>query len=303
MEVVKNEKLSVSETRKIRQELEKNYKCPRLYPDPQLMRVPGQNWGLISCISPFSGTENAEFKDVDDLLKKKRISKPGRIQLMRLMYEKMKILLKFRGTFQNKEAADDWAQNKIGIHDGIETFTFPLYEYGFFPPSKYARNEEMQVNYLDEQAQQFYRKEKIRKEEEARVFQRRMEVFRQRVEESNAKYKKLSDEEKAELETKRKNEKETIEGVRIEKILENEQMKRLMTQDTFTTLQKLSLIIGVEPERFYEAWAQMKNDEEKARKESEDQKEKDRRMFEQEEIDVQQEQVEVEQQDDGESSN
>jgi hypothetical protein len=264
MEVVKNDPLPDRERRKIKQDLEKNYKCPRLFPDPYMMRVPGLNWGLISCISPFSGTENAEMKDVDDFLKNKRFSKPARIQLMRLMYEKMKILLKFRGAFANKEDADGWARDKIGMQDGIETFTFPLYEYGFFPPNKYARNEEMEINYLDQEAHKFYKKEKMRKEEEARVFQRRMEIFRERTEENNKKYKALTDTEKAELEAERKKKVDTIEGVPIEKILANEKIKRLMTQDTFTTLQKLSTILGIEPERFFQAWAQMKAEDEEA---------------------------------------
>lgn len=280
MEIVKNEKLSKTETRKIRDDLEKNYKCPRLYPDPHLMRVPGQNWGLISCISPFSGTENAEFKDVDDLLKKVRMSKPNRIRLMRLMYEKMKMLIKYRGSFPNKEAADDWAQHKIGMQDGIETWTFPLYEYSFFPPNKYARKDELEVNYLDEQAQQFYRKEKMRKEEEARVFQRRMEIFRERVETNNDEYKKLSDEEKEELEKKRKAESEKIEGVPIEKLLGNEKMQKLITQDSFQSIQKLSLILGIEPERYYEAWAKMKADDDRKRREEQEEKDKNRLMFE-----------------------
>ena len=266
MEVVKNEALSNSERRKITADLEKNYKCPRLFPDPYMMRVPGLNWGLISCISPFSGTENAEMKEVDDFLKQKRFSKPARIQLLRLIYEKMKILLKFRGAFANKEDADIWAHDKIGMQDGIETFTFPLYEFGFFPPNKYARNEEMDVNYLDQEAHKFYRKEKMRKEEEARVFQRRMEIFRERTDENNKKFKNLTDEEKAELETERKKKIDTIEGVPIEKILNNEKMKRLMTQDTFTTLQKLSEILGIEQERYFQAWAQLKASEEEDKK-------------------------------------
>ncbi len=271
MDVIKNDPLPDRERRKIKQDLEKNYKCPRLFPDPYMMRVPGLNWGLISCISPFSGTENAEMKDVDDFLKNKRFSKVARLQLMRMMYEKMKILLKFRGAFANKESADEWAHDKIGMQDGIETFTFPLYEYGFFPPNKYARNEEMDVNYLDQEAHKFYRKEKMRKEEEARVFQRRMEIFRERTEESNKKYKALTEEEKEELEKERKKKVDSIEGVPIEKILCNEKMKRLMMQDTFTTLQKLSEILGIEQERFFQAWAQMKaaGEEEKSKKEIE----------------------------------
>lgn len=280
MEVVKNEKLSKREARKIREDLEKNYKCPRLYPDPHLMRIPGQNWGLISCISPFSGTENAEFRDVDELLKKARLSKPNRYRLMRMMYEKMKILIKYRGSFANKEAADDWAQNKIGMQDGIETWTFPLYEFSFFPPNKYARTEEMDVNYLDKEAQMFYRKEKMRKEEEARVFQRRMEIFRERVETNNKEYQKLSDEEKAELEEKRKIESSMVEGVPIEKLLANEKMQKLITQDTFQCIQKLSKILGIEPERFYESWAQMKNNEERQKKEAEEEKKKNQLMVE-----------------------
>lgn len=263
-DIIKNEPLSDIERKKINDELEKNYKCPRLFPDPYMMRVPGLNWGLISCISPFSGTENAEMKDVDDFLKQKRFSKPARLQLMRLIYEKMKILLKFRGAFANKEDADVWAHDKIGMQDGIETFTFPLYEFGFFPPNKYARNEEMEINYLDQEAHKFYRKEKIRKEEEARVFQRRMEIFRERSDENNKKYKALTEEEKEEIIEERRNKNDNIEGVPIEKILTNEKMKRLITQDTFTTLQKLSLILGIEQERFFQAWAQMKCEEEVA---------------------------------------
>lgn len=271
MEVVKNEALSNREHRKIKDDLEKNYKCPRMFPDPYMMRVAGLNWGLISCISPFSGTENAEMKDVDDFLKNKRFSKPARMQLMRLMYEKMKILLKFRGAFANKEDADAWAHDKIGMQDGIETFTFPLYEFGFFPPNKYARNEEMDINYLDKEAHKFYKKEKMRKEEEARVFQRRMEIFRERSESNNKKYKELTEEEKEEINIERKKKVDSIEGVPIEKILSNEKMKRLMTQDTFTTLQKLSDILGIEPERFFQAWAQLKGNDMKEEEEEKNQ--------------------------------
>jgi len=273
MNTVRNEKLPDREHRQIRKDLEKNYECPTLRPDPPMMHVPGLNWGLISCISPFSGTENAEMKDIDDFLAQRRLSKVARIQLMRMMYEKMKILLKFRGAFKTQQEADQWAETRIGVHDGIETFSFKLYEYGFFPPSKYSRPEEMEVNYLDKEAQSFYRKEKMKKEEESRVFERRMEIFRENVQKNNAEFAKLTDEERKKIEGERLQEKYKIQGVEIEKILNDDKMKRVMTQDTFNTIRDLSDIIGVEPEKFYEAWArneQNKKDEEAKEKNEED---------------------------------
>lgn len=257
MNQVKSKPLPKNELRKIQDDLQKNFKVPRLLPDGGNLHLPNQNFALVSVISPLSQTQNIEWKDVEDLLIKKRFSKIARMQLLKMIHEKTKFLIKFRGAFANLGDAETFARERIGMAEGIETHVVPLYEYGFYPPSKYADKNKMNLQFADAEAQKFYKTQKMKKEEDARVFQRRMELFRQETKENNEAYAKLTDEEKADLCAKDAKQAGLIEGVPIEKILENEKIKKVMTRDTFDTIRKISDHLDIGYEQMYEAWAKM----------------------------------------------
>jgi hypothetical protein len=258
MEKIKAKQLPEHERKKIRTDLEKNYRCPRLLPDPPSIHLPSQNFALVSCISPFSGTQNADWQEVDKFLTTRRFSKIAKIQLMKMIHEKVKFLVKIRGAFPSEADAIAFAEQRIGPSEGIECFTIPMYEYGFYPPSQYADPDKCTKHYADKEAQKFYRQQRLKKEEDARCFQRRLELFRQEVKENNENYEKLSQDEKDLILEKERNEVETIEGVEVSKILQNETFQKVMTKDTFDTIRKIGDHMGISYDKIYEAWAEMR---------------------------------------------
>ena len=266
------EALSEVEKNKLQKEVEKNFKVVKLLPDPPSIMVPNQNFAVCSFISPFSGTENSEMQEVDDFLAKKRFSKVARIQLMNMMYEKFKIMLKVRGCFRTLEEADTWAKDRIGTSEGIETFSLGMYQFGFVPPNKYlTKDDKINKVFEDEKANDFYKTRRIEQEVQRRSFSRRMEIFRENTKKNNDDWKALSEEEKVELNQKRVKKETEIEGVPIEKILNDEKMQKLISQDTFTTIRDIAPFLDIDHDRLYEAWAKMNS--ERKRKEMKEEKE------------------------------
>ena len=111
MEQIRMQPLPIEERDVIHQDIEENYVAKRWIDDPNTWRVPGQEVFIFSCLSPWSKVENAEMLDVHNFLNKMRISKINQKKLVKLMYEKMLIQLKFRGAFESEDKAiEQWAQ-------------------------------------------------------------------------------------------------------------------------------------------------------------------------------------------------
>lgn len=260
MEQVRMKPLEDREKRKIQQDIQKNLKVKKLTRDPISICVPDQNYAVVSFISPWSQTQPSEFQDVDDFLKKRKFTKIARIQLMNMLHEKFKIMLKVRGCFRSLDEADSYSKNVIGPSEGIKTWSIPMYEYGVVPPNRSLtkKDEEgMNKSYEDEQANDFYRKRRVEQEVQKREFSRRMEIFREESKKNNDEYQALTDEERNELSKKRKKTESEIEGVPIEKILGDERMKKIINQDTFNVLRDVAPFLGVEHEQIFEGWAKM----------------------------------------------
>ena len=270
MKKVSMKPISDEEREKIHVDVEKNFKVPRLLPDPGHLHLASQNFALVSVISPWSECANSEMQEVDEFLKKRRFSKVARMQLLKLMYDKMKIMIKIRGVFGSEENAEAWANDRIGPAEGMETHVAPLYEYGFWPPDKYA-DKDRKKNYADKQAQEFYEKQRKKTEEDRRIFQRRMEVFREECKENNESYQSLTDEERDALQKNKDEKIDMIAGVPVEKVLQHESFKKIMTNDTFREIQKISGYLGIGHDQLYEAWAQLRHAEKlEAQKEKSD---------------------------------
>lgn len=272
MENVTMQPLNDRERRNVETDVQQNFKVTRLLPDPVSIMVPNQNVAVLSFISPWSQTENSEMSEIDAFLAKKRFSKIARIQLMKLMWEKFKIMLKVRGCFKTLEEADAWAKDRIGPSEGIETYSVDMYRFGFVPPNKYIKKEDnLKVMYDDEKCNDFYRKRRMEKEVQRRSFSRRMEIFRESVKKSNEEFQALSEEEKIKLNSSRDKKNNEICGVPIEKILSDETMIKVINQDTFSTLRDIAKHLEIDNDRLFEGWARLnaekkRNELEKERK-------------------------------------
>jgi hypothetical protein len=258
MNEVRMEPLSDREKRKVKSEVQQNFRVAKLTPDPPSIQVNNQNFAVCSFISPWSGTENMEMKDVDAFLAKKRFSKIARMQLMNMMWEKFAIGLKIRGCFKTLDEADAHAKDIIGPSEGIETYSVEMYNYSLVPPNKYVKKDDkIDTVYEDEKCNEFYKKRRMEKEIQRRSFSRRMEIFRENVKKNNEEWQALSEEEKEQLNSKREKQNSEIEGVPIEKILQDEKMQKLMNQDTFSTLRDIAPYLNIDHDRLYESWARL----------------------------------------------
>ena len=231
MEQVRMQPLPIEEQDKIHQDIEENYESKRLMDDPNTWRVSGQDVFMFSCLSPWSKVENAELKDVHDFLTKLRISKLNQRKLIKLMYEKLLIQIKFRGAFESEDKANEHLAQNIGYGDGIQCYIAKSWRYGTFPPDIHAKKENMTVNYQDDRAQKYYDEQRKRIEEESRTFEKRRQLFKKASSDNCRRWEKLSDVEKKKEIDKEDKDKFYIEGVHVDKIFKHRTIMKMLTTE------------------------------------------------------------------------
>lgn len=262
MEQVRMQPLPIEERDFILKDIEDNYTSKLLMADPTSQRVCNQNFVLFSCISPWSKVENAEMKDVHEMLNKLRISKINQKKLIRLMYEKMLIQIKIRGCFERESDANLHLSQNIGFGDGIQSYVAKMYEYGSYPPDIHAKKEDMNVNYNDEKAQLFYDTQRKRLEEEGRTFEKRRQLFKKASSDNCRRWEKLTDTEKqVEIDNEDKD-KYYIEGVHVDKIFKHKTIMKMLTTEILGALNSVAIEAELPVEMLVGAWDKvMKKDE------------------------------------------
>jgi hypothetical protein len=251
--------LPVEERDAIRDDIQKNFSDVLLRDDPNNWRVPGQSVFLFSCLSPWSTVENAEMKDVHEMLTKMRISKINQRKLIREMYDKMRVFIKVRGCFPSEKDANDFLHQNIGYGDGIQSYIAKMYAYGPVPPNKYAKKEEMTVNYNDPNAQKYYNEQRRRIEEETRTFDRRRQIFKKAASDNCRRWEKLSDAEKQKKIDEDDRAKNYVEGVHVDKVMKHATIIKLIDTEILNAINSIAAEAQLPVELLVGAWSTLKN--------------------------------------------
>jgi hypothetical protein len=254
MEQVRMQPLPIEERDKIHRDIEENYQSKRLMDDPNSWRVAGQEVFLFSCLSPWSEVENAEMQDVHEFLNKIRISKINQRKLIKLMYEKMLIQIKFRGAFESEDKANEHLSQNIGYGDGIQCYIAKSYRYGTFPPDIHAKKENMTVNYQDDRAQKYYDEQRKRIEEESRTFEKRRQLFKKASSDNCRRWEKLTDVEKKKEIDKEDQEKYHVEGVHVDKIFKHRTIMKMLTTEILNAINSIAIEAELPVEMLVGAW-------------------------------------------------
>ena len=254
MEPVRMQPLPIEERDKIKKDIDQNYTSKLLLDDPNTWRVAGQEFFMFSCLSPWSRVENAEMQDVHAMLMDLRISKVRQKKLIKLMYEKMLIQIKFRGAFASEKDANDHLNQNIGFGDGIQCYIAKMYRYGTFPPDIHAKKEDMTVQYNDKKAQKYYDESRKRIEEESRTFEQRRAVFKKASSENCRRWEKLTDVEKQKENDVQDKERYYIEGVHVDKIFKHKTIMKMLTTEILNALNSVAIEAELPVEMLVAAW-------------------------------------------------
>lgn len=265
MESVRMQPLPIEERDIIHKDIEENYESKRLMDDPNSWRVSGQDVFMFSCLSPWSKVENAEMKDMHDFLNKIRVSKLNQKKLIKLMYEKMLIQIKFRGAFESEKKANDHLAQNIGYGDGIQCYIAKSYRYGTFPPDIHAKKEDMTVNYQDDRAQLYYDEQRKRIEEESRTFEKRRQLFKKASSDNCRRWEKLTDNEKQKEIDKEDKDKYFIEGVHVDKIFKHKTIMKMLTTEILNAINSIAIEAELPVEMLVGAWDKILKNGEKTK--------------------------------------
>lgn len=258
--------LPIEEVDKLHQDIEENYVSKRLMDDPNLHRVRGQEVFVFSCLSPWSKVENADMKDVHDFLSSKtvRMSKINQRRLIKLMYEKMLIQIKFKGAFESEDKANEHLKQNVGFGDGVRSYIAKMYRYGTFPPDIHAKKEDMTVNYQDDKAQLYYDEQRKRIEEESRTFDKRRQLFKKASSDNCRRWEKLTDVEKQKEIDIEDKEKFYIEGIHVDKIFKHATIMKMLTTEVLNAINSIAIETELPVEMLISAWNKvLKNGEKK----------------------------------------
>lgn len=153
-----------------------------LFRDP--IEVPGQKYGLISCICANGNQKFRHSLKLEQYCKKHRIGREGCEELVKMVEEYTSLAVKFRGAFHTREQAAEHAKRLTQQDSDFDIHIADLYEWLHLPPPdpEFIEDEVFQEEKLNEMVRSYKKDRELSKLD----FEKRKEEMKKNPQPVNA---------------------------------------------------------------------------------------------------------------------